>query len=208
MIGRKLVRQDTATGGFWNTVVRVVMRYPVPSLVISGGLMVAAAVPALDLETGFNGVDVLPDRLQTKQAFLILEEDFSFGVASPVDIVVDGDADDPVVAAAMDALREQLGNDPDFAGFSTITVSPARNLTLLSVPVAGEPSSERAVSAVRRLRDDIVPAAFAGVPAEAYVGGTTSTNIDFFDVTDDYMPIVFAFVSSVSAAYGLLVPVF
>ena len=234
VIGRKLNRPDSATGGFWNTVVRLVMRYPVFALLGAGGLMIAAAIPTVDIETGFNGVDVLPDRIQSKQAFLILEEEFSFGVASPVEIVVDGDADNPAVAATVEALRGRLGEDPDFGGFSTITVSPDRNLTVLSVPPAGESSSDRAVSAVRRLRDDIVPSAFAGVPAEAYVGGTTSINIDFFDVTDQYLPIVFVFVLSLSlillmvafrsvviplksivlnllsvgAAYGLMVAVF
>jgi RND superfamily putative drug exporter len=87
---------------------------------------------------------------------------------------------------------------------------------------------------VTRLRDDIVPAAFAGVAAEAFVGGSTSNNIDFFAVTDGYTFIGFAFVLglsfilltvafrsiviplksillnllSVGAAYGLLVLVF
>jgi hypothetical protein len=52
---------------------------------------------------------------------------------------------------------------------------------VLSVPVRGDPSAERAVAAVRELRSTIVPAAFAGTGAEALVGGRTSENIDYFD---------------------------
>ncbi|MEE8517547.1 MAG: MMPL family transporter, partial [Dehalococcoidia bacterium] len=199
-VGRKLSQGSASdsAGGFWGTVTNVVMSYPVLALLIFGGLMAAAAYPVRDLETGFNGVDVLPDRLQTKQAFLVLEKEFSFGVAAPVDIVVDGDASDPAVMGVVQELRASLAEDPDFIGFSTVSISESGDLTILSVPVAGETSSERAVSAVRRLRDDIVPAAFAGVPAVGYVGGSTSQNIDFFDITDRFTPIVFVFVLGLS----------
>ncbi|MDA1035752.1 MAG: MMPL family transporter [Chloroflexi bacterium] len=95
-------------------------------------------------------------------------------------------------------LQAQLATDPDFVGFSSIAISDDRSVTRLSVPVAGEPSSTRAVEAVRRLRDDIVPAAFAGVGVLAVVGGATSNNIDFFDTTGRYTPYVFAFVLGLS----------
>ena len=198
-VGRRLTSSpDDATGGFWNTMTRMVMKRPVVFLVIAGGLMIAAAVPALGLNQGFNGVDVLPDRLQSKQAFLVLEQEFSFGAASPAEIVVDGKADDPEVARAVASLQALLATDPDFLGFSSIVISDDRSVTRLSVPVAGEPSSPRALDAVGRLRDDIVPAAFAGVPAQAAVGGGTSNNIDFFETTERFTPYVFAFVLGLS----------
>jgi RND superfamily putative drug exporter len=235
LFGRRLARPEIeSTGGFWNFVTRLVMGRPVVFLVLAAGLMIAAAVPALDLNQGFNGIDVLPDRLQSKQAFEVMDKEFSFGAASPAGIVIQGDASDPTVVEAIAALRAQLSGDPDFVGFSTVVVSDSGDVTRLAVPVAGEPSSVRAISVVTRLRDDIVPAAFAGVAAEAFVGGSTSNNIDFFAVTDGYTFIVFAFVLglsfilltvafrsiviplksillnllSVGAAYGLLVLVF
>jgi len=233
--GRRLTRNEIeADSGFWNVVTRLVMRQPVLFLLIAGGLMVAASIPLLDLKQGFNGIDVLPDRLQSKQAFDILDREFSFGAASPAEIVIRGDANDPAVVNAVAVLRDQLAIEPDFVGFSTITVNEIGDVTLLSVPVAGEPSSTRAVEAVRRLRDQIVPDALANISAHAVVGGVTSTNIDFFHVTNNYTIPVFAFVLglsfilltiafrsvviplksiilnllSVGAAYGLLVLVF
>lgn len=235
LVGRHLVRQEAAaTGGFWDVITRLVMGRPVVFLVLAGGLMVAAAVPALDLDQGFNGIDVLPDRLQSKRAFDVLDAEFSFGAASPAEVVVEGDASAPAVVDAVAALRTQLAADPDFVGFSTVVISDSGDVTRLSVPVAGEPASSRAVDAVARLRDDIVPAAFAGLAVDATVGGATSSNIDFFNVTNSYTIPVFAFVLgfsfilltvafrsivipmksiilnllSVGAAYGLLVLVF
>ena len=233
--GRRLTRQEVdPTGGFWNVVTRLVMARPVMFLVAAGGLMIALAVPALDLNQGFNGIDVLPDHVQSKKAFDVLDADFSFGAASPAEIVVLGDAAAPAVVEAVAALRAQLSGDPDFVGFSMVDVSDTGDVTRLSIPVSGEPSSVRAVDAVTRLRDEIAPAAFAGLPVDVVVGGATSSNIDFFAVTDGYTIPVFAFVLglsfilltvafrsiviplksiilnllSVAAAYGLLVLVF
>ena len=104
----------------------------------------------------------------------------------------------------------------------------------MSVAIAGEPSGPGAIDAMARLRDEHVPEAFDGAPAEVYVGGLTAVSADLFAIVDRYTPIVFAFVLgfsfivlllvfrsivipikavvmnllSVGAAYGLLVLVF
>ena len=69
---------------------------------------------------------------------------------------------------------------------------------MLSTGVAGEASSEAAVDAVRRFRDRYIPEAFQGVPAEVVVTGVTAFGIDFFDITGQYTPIVFAVVLALS----------
>ena len=87
---------------------------------------------------------------------------------------------------------------------------------------------------MRDLRETYVPASFPTGTANVVVGGTTAENVDFFDITNQYLPIVFAFVLglsflllsvafrslvipiksivmnllSVGAAYGLMVLVF
>ena len=233
-IGRRIGSAAGTGGGFWTVVVRVVMRYPLLSFVAAAGVMIAAALPALDLETGFNGIDSYPDGVQTKEAFFILEEEFSFGVVSPMEIVIDGDADSEAVKAGVASLRELLAADADFSGGSTVQVNDARDLTLVSVPVAGEPASDAAIAALDRLRGGYIPQAFDGVDADVLVAGETAFNADFFDITDQFTPIIFGFVLtlsfllltvafrsivialksiilnllSVGAAYGLLVLVF
>ncbi|MCH8974408.1 MAG: MMPL family transporter, partial [Chloroflexi bacterium] len=197
-IGRRIGATADAGGGYWATVVRIVMRYPVLSFLAAGGVMVAAALPALDINTGFNGVDSLPDGVQSKDAFFILEEEFSFGVVSPMEIVIDGDANSEAVKAGIAALREMLAADPDFVGASRVRVNAAGDLSLVSVPVAGEPASDEAIEALRRLRADYLPAAFAGVDAEILVTGETAFNDDFFEITDRFTPIIFVFVLSLS----------
>ena len=47
ILGRNLGRADTGEGRFWRSIVEAVLRRPVLSLVLSVGLMIAAAVPML-----------------------------------------------------------------------------------------------------------------------------------------------------------------
>jgi RND superfamily putative drug exporter len=218
---------------FWGRIVRAVMRRPVVSLVAAVAILLAAAVPVLSLETGTAGISTLPDRFESKQGFLLLNREFPGQTTDPVRIAVEGDTASQDVRAAVEELEAELGRREIF-GEPAVETSPDGALVSLTVPVAGDAVSAEAVAAVRDLRDEVVPAAFAGSGAEAFVGGATAEDIDYYDVMDAWLPIVFAFVLglsfvlltiafrsivvpataiamnllSVGAAYGLLVLVF
>jgi putative drug exporter of the RND superfamily len=102
------------------------------------------------------------------------------------------------------------------------------------VPVRGDSAGARATAAVRRLRAELIPNAFANTEAPVYVGGDSAETIDYVDSVRDPAPFVFLFVLgltlvvltlvfrslvvaatavllnllSVGAAYGVLVLVF
>jgi putative drug exporter of the RND superfamily len=221
-------------GGIWVAVSRAAMRRPVLSLLAAVAFLVVAATPVFDLRTGNAGVSTLPDDFASRRAFTVLATEFSGGLTNPVEVVVAGDADDRDVRQGVARLRALLAADRGF-GPSTVEVNDARDLSVVSASVTGDPSGPEAVDAVTRIREDFAPQAFpAGTPAEVLVGGTTAFNKDFFDLTDAYTPIVFAFVLllslllltavfrsvvvpvksillnllSVGAAYGIIVAVF
>jgi RND superfamily putative drug exporter len=227
-------RERQRQGGIWVAVSRAAMRRPVLSLLAAVAFLAVAATSMFDLRTGFAGVSTLPDDFASKRAFTVLATEFSGGLTSPVEVVVDGDADDRGVRQGVARLRALLAADRGF-GPSTVQVNDARDLQVVSASVTGDPSGPAAVDAVTRIREDYVPRAFpAGTPAEVVVGGETAFNKDFFDLTDTYTPIVFAFVLllslllltavfrsvvvpvksillnllSVGAAYGIIVAVF
>ena len=227
-------RSGDSGGGFWDAITRAVTRLPLLSLLIVGGVMIAAAVFFFQINTGVNGVDVNPEGSFTRDAFFILEQEFSFGVVNPAEIVIDGDVGSPEVQEAVGKLSASIQADPRFPLPPELQAFPEANLAVLSVVIAGEPSSPGAIAAVNAIRDEHIPAAFGGVPAQALVGGLSATSADFQDIVDTYTPIVFAFVLglsfillmivfrslvipvkaiimnllSVGAAYGLLVVVF
>ena len=205
-IGRNTTKNtDANQRGFWEFVTRTVMQYPIVSLVVVAGAMLTVTAVSLDLDTGFNGIDVFPET-QTKDAFFVLEEEFSFGVVSPAEIVIDGTIDSPGVQTAIAELQALIADDPGFLGQARLEVNAAGDLALLAVPIPGEPSGPTALDAVSKLREQYIPSAFAGVDADVMVGGVTAFNADFFDISDTYRPVIFAVVLSLS--FLLLMVVF
>jgi uncharacterized membrane protein YdfJ with MMPL/SSD domain len=95
------------------------------------------------------------------------------------------------------ASRPRLARDPRF-GPGTILASRTEDVTLLSVPVRGDPASRPAVAAVRDLRRNLLPAVLAGTGAHAYVGGDTAENADYYDAVTRPTPAVLAFVLGLS----------
>ena len=236
-IGRAVARPDSAGdsgGGMWDAITRAVTRLPLLSLLVVGGAMIAAAVFFFQIHTGVNGVDVNPEGSFTRDAFFILEQEFSFGVVNPAEIVIDGDVGNPEVHEAIKKLSASIEADPRFPLPPELQAFPEANLAVLSVVIAGEPSSPPAIAAVNAIRDEHIPAALTDLPVEAIVGGLSATSADFQHIVNTYTPIVFAFVLglsfillmmvfrslvipvkaivmnllSVGAAYGLLVVVF
>jgi putative drug exporter of the RND superfamily len=191
------------------------------------------AAPVLGLRWGEAGVSTLPDRLPAKQGYLALNDEFPGETTEPVGIVVDGDAASPAVRNGIARLRERLA-DEDLLGRVQSETNRAGDLTVLTIPIRGDPLGQGAVDAVRELRGEHVPGAFPDGGAEVLVGGDTAESIDESDAMSDWLAPVFAFVLglslvlltvafrsivvaakavavnllSVGAAYGLLVLVF
>ena len=62
-----------------------------PASLVSTALLVALALPALDLRTGSAGVRTIPDGYASKDGFNALEREFGVGTVDSVEIVVEGD---------------------------------------------------------------------------------------------------------------------
>jgi len=189
-------KEDTRHG-FWARAVHLAMRRPAISAALACALLLLAAIPALSLKTGAAGISSLPDNLSAKQGFIVLDRDFSAGAVTPADIVVDGAVGTPTIDAAIGSLTKTLAADKRF-GTPAIRSYPDHELAVISVPVAGDSTSEAAEDAVKTLRNDAIPAAFDGTAANVYVTGATAQNLDFTGITQTYLPIVFALVLGLS----------
>jgi len=182
-------------GGIWDKVTNGVMHRPVLWLAAGGLFMAVLAVSFFSMETGFSGVNGLPDYTESKQAFTILEEE-GFPFPMPAEIVVDG----PITAdveVAIARLQTAVATDGGF-GVTTLEVNPAGDLALVSAPLVEDAQSKHSIAAVERLRNDLVPAAFSDTDVDVLVGGFTAFTIDFYDDVDTYTPIVFIFVLGLS----------
>jgi putative drug exporter of the RND superfamily len=126
---------------FWDRITHGVMRRPVVSLLIGAGILLAAAVAYLDINTGFAGVSTLQGDAPSKRAFNVLAAEFSGGMNSPVEIVVDGDVGSRAVKSDIAELRDLLAADKMF-GASAIEVDAGESTAVVSAPVNGDPSGD------------------------------------------------------------------
>ncbi|HEX5940042.1 MAG TPA: MMPL family transporter, partial [Dehalococcoidia bacterium] len=232
---RQRTASDDKGGGFWTWSTGVVMRHPVISVVVSGGLLLAAAAPYATMKLGDPGLTEFPQGLQSVRAYQILNEDFSAGLITPTKVVIEADnVNSPEVRAAVQKLEADLAGDQRYEFTGEFQVSQDRNLAVYDIALDGDFMAEDARQAVKDLRADYVPAAFDGTDARVLVGGSSASSVDYLDTMNTYLPIVIAFVLalsfllllvvfrsivipikaiamnllSVGAAYGLLVLVF
>jgi RND superfamily putative drug exporter len=211
-----------------------VQRRPLVYLLASTALLVALALPALDLRTGSAGVRTIPDGYPSKDGFNALERAVGVGTVDTVQIVVEGDLGRPGVERAVESLVTVVDRpaNPAFRN-PELTTSPDGRLALIEAEIRGDSRDEAAVQAVEDLRAEVA-LSILGEDAEAYVTGETAEIVDYRELMKSWLPIVFLYVLgfsfvlltiafrsivvpakaivlnllSVGAAYGLIVLVF
>jgi RND superfamily putative drug exporter len=233
-VGRR--RKPTgAESRFWSAVTARVMRHPVASTVLAGGLLVALAIPALGMNVVETGTDDLPEDLPIVQTYERFTDAFP-EEANGVEVAVESDnVTTGETAAAIDELVAEADASGVAIAESEVTVSDDSTAALVSIPTAGNGTDDESFAALDKVRDEIVPATVGSAAGTtAYVTGPAAQSSDFSDLMKDRMPMVFAFVLglafvlmlvtfrsivipikaiilnllSVGAAYGVLVLVF
>jgi uncharacterized membrane protein YdfJ with MMPL/SSD domain len=219
----------------WGAVVDGVLRRPLVSAAIAGGLLIALAVPALQLRTVNPSPETFPKSLDVIKVYDRMQQAFP-GKAIPANVVVQApDVNAPVVQAAIADLEKRALASERLHGPITVDVNDAGTVANIEVPIDGNGSNSASNASLATLRDDIVPATVGGLPdVESGVTGFTAESKDFGDKIRSVAPLVFGFVLlfafalllfafrslviaikaiilnllSVAAAYGVLVLVF
>jgi RND superfamily putative drug exporter len=190
--------EKDAYSGFWGQITHVVMARPIVSVILAGGLLVAAAIPVFQLHTGFNsGADGLPPS-ESKTAVEILEADFSAGMISPVRVVVNGPRD--VSEPALNALIEKVNQSSDFVPVNEpIIWSNDSTTAILSLTLTVPSSNQEAFDIVDRLRNDLIPQTIGQQPQlDTWVTGESAMSRDMLSSLSKFTPWVFLFVLSLS----------
>ena len=233
LVGR--LRRDGGDGRVWGAIVDRVLRRPVLSVVVAGGLLVALAAPALQLKMVAPGPDTFPQSLPVVKTYNRMQVAFP-GAALPASVVVEApNVDAPQMRAAIDRLRARalasgLMHEP-----ITVDVNRRGTVANITVPIDGNGTDADSNAALAALRDELVPATVGALPnVETGVTGLTAQWKDSTDRMRSTLPPVVAFVLafafvlmlvafrsivvaakaialnllSVAAAYGVLVLVF
>jgi RND superfamily putative drug exporter len=206
LVGR--VKRRMAEMGLWSRVVDRVLHRPLLSALVSGGLLVALALPALHMHTALSGPEALAGDLAAAQTYDRIQAAFPSESVPATVVVKADDVTSAPVAAAIDELKDGAAKRKDlFEGAPTVEVSPDKTVASVSIPAAGDGTDAASHRVLDELRGDLVPATLGAVDGvEAKVTGETAITQDFNDNLTSHLPYVFAFV--LSAAFLLLLVTF
>ncbi|WP_051105621.1 MMPL family transporter [Parafrankia discariae] len=181
-------------------------RYPALVVVAAGVLLMSLANQTDGLRVGGGDAGTDPTSMTTRRAYDLISEGFFPGLNGPILVAVDRGDPNSVpggggrvvqpgdVAAALRATP----------GVRTAAVSlddPALGPAVVRVLPEAAPRSPQASDLVRRLRDDVLPAALRGSVTNAAVGGPTAM---FDDAASSFRATLPLFLAVVVLTIGLV----
>jgi RND superfamily putative drug exporter len=203
--GRRKQRSHDDMHGFFGRTTSFVQSHPVVCAVGSVTLLLAAAAPYFVINLGSPGITEMPANLGPVQAFKVLDTEFSAGRLAPAQVVFEHNASSTRVVNGIDKLKAELANEPSFTSVGEYTTSDDGQIGALEVQLDGDSQGEAAQDAIRRLRENYIPAAFGNANTTVFVGGQTAGTVDYVDTMSEYLPIVIGFVLALSFILLLMV---
>jgi RND superfamily putative drug exporter len=198
------------TGGesrMWTAILDRVLKRPVLSVVLAGGLLVALSIPALGMqfkEPGTEGMSRSEPIIQTLDRI-----DAAFpGGSVPASVVVKADdVTTPEVQGAIKQLHDQAIATGELSEPSSVEINPAKTVAVVSLSVQGKGTDAASERSLEVLREDVVPATVGKVDGvEVATTGMTAWSKDFIDTMKSHLPLVFGFV--LTLAFILLLATF
>ncbi|HET7648088.1 MAG TPA: MMPL family transporter [Gaiellaceae bacterium] len=219
----------------WAFVLDRVVRRPLLSALLAGGMLVALALPTFTLHTQLPSFTDLPKSIGIVATYDRIQAAFP-GAQTPAEVVVRADdVTAPSVQRAIHRLERSALATGEMTQPIQTRINPSRTVEVVSIPLQGDGNDDASKQALQTLRQDVIPATVGGLAgAEVAVSGQTAGTSDFNETMKSHMPIVFGFVLalvfllllvtfrslviavkavvlnllSVGAAYGILVAVF
>ncbi len=192
-------------GGAWARVVRAVMNRPIVAALAATTVLLALASPVTQLRLGEPDISVIPDTVDGVQAVEALRAHWPQGTLLTLDVAVTH-ADEPATRAALDRLEPALLAVKGLSGPARLSVSKDGTVSSVSVLMAGTANDPANWQIVRRVRSEVVPGVFGGLPGvTASVGGSAAVSLDQTQIYTDGMGRIFVFVLGLSFVLLLLV---
>jgi RND superfamily putative drug exporter len=232
---RERMAAEGKTGGVWSKITDVVLRRPAVSAIVASGLLIALAIPALQMKTQDMGVNDMPADVPVLKAYHQLERSFPSEGAAETVVFQSENVHSALATAAIAKFDQTVAANKKFGAPSQHEYSKDGKVVQLSVPVVGGDDKDIGTVATHELRDTIIPETLETVPGvQVNTTGDAASSLDFSDNLKDRAPYVFGFVLglafllmlvtfrsivipikaiilnllSVASAYGVLVLVF
>ncbi|MER5177374.1 MMPL family transporter [Streptomyces sp. NPDC002896] len=182
---------------------RIVVRHPLPVLLLGVVGLGAIATPVMDLQLGMPGDEAKPTSTTERRAYDALADGFGPGFNGPLTIVVDARAAEHPKTAVSTIAKKIAATD------GVVSVSPARfnpdgdTAVFTAIPTTS-PTDEKTKTLVHTIRDNR-PAIESRAGASFEVTGTTALNIDVAQKVQDALIPYLAVVVGLAVVLLLLV---
>ncbi|MEN3342253.1 MAG: heme transporter [Actinomycetota bacterium] len=190
------LRTETAESRLWPAVIDRVLRRPLVSCVLSAGLLVALAVPALGLHIAKPSNESLSARSEPALATLARVQTEFPGTAAPALVVVAGPAGERAVVRRQIERLEALARAGGIA-HPPFTIDPGEDgaSAAIELPLAGAGDNAASRRAISLLRRELIPKTLGRVAGlETAVTGDSAEDVDFTRQMKHGIPYVIAFV--------------
>jgi uncharacterized membrane protein YdfJ with MMPL/SSD domain len=191
----------------WAAILSRVLRRPLVSTLIAGGLLVALSVPALGIQFKNPGFDGYSRSQPVIQTYDRLQAAFPGGAVPATTVIKAADVTAAPVRAAIGQLHDRALATGELSEPFRVEINPDKTVAVVALSVKGSGTDAASEHSLEVLRNDVVPATVGKLAgAEVAVTGVTAGSKDFIDAMTAHAPIVFLFV--LSLAFILLLVTF
>ncbi|MGZ4291168.1 MAG: MMPL family transporter [Gaiellaceae bacterium] len=229
------VRAGRSEGRLWRAILRPVLAHPTVAVIISAGVLLAAAAPTLTMHTKLPSFTDLPHNVPIVRTYERMIAAFPGSPTPAVVVVRAPDVTAPAVSSRIAELKRRAVASGRARTPISTRISPDRTVEEIDLPLIGRGDDATSIRAAQYLRNTLLPQTLGTVAGVDFATtGVAAGTKDFNDLMKARLPIVFAFVLglafvlllltfrsvvvpltaialnllSVGAAYGLLTLVF
>jgi RND superfamily putative drug exporter len=188
-------RRNVREGGAWGGIVDAVLRRPLLSASLAVGVLIALAIPALQMHMATPGPDTFPQKLAVVKTYDRMQQEFP-GNALPANVVIKAsNVNAPAVRSAIAALERRALATGQIEKPITVDTNRGRTVANITMPIKGTGTDAASMNALTLLRNELIPATVGTVPAaEVGVTGIAARWNDELAQQKSKLPYVVAFV--------------
>ncbi len=175
---------------------RLIERHSILATVAGVSLLLALALPFLDVRYGFPDAGNRPEDQTSRQAYDRLGDAFGDGANGP--LLLAAELDTAGDTSDLDRLAAELSNTTGVAVVNPPLLNEAGDTAVMTVLPTTGPQDEATEELIHTIRDDVVPAAMEGTGTSVHVGGVTATSIDSTANVASRLPFLIAGVVAIS----------
>jgi uncharacterized membrane protein YdfJ with MMPL/SSD domain len=230
------LRKPENQGRILNAILDAVLKRPVVSVIASAGVLLAIALPALQMHTVMPGPETYPKSIPVMSTYDKINQAFPGDVVPAQVLVKAKDVRSREVRAAIADMEKQALATGKLHEPISEDINAESTVSIVSFAIDGQGTDAASNASLLALRNDVIPATVGKVASVEFAGvnGTTASSYDFNQQMKNAAPFVFLFVLafafvllllsfrslviavkaivlnllSVAAAYGVLVLVF